>query len=85
MLKIYLSSVIIWMIINYSATKLFGPKITENGWLENKKATKMSWIVALFVMSAIPVFRLLIPVCCFIMGSMTKEQFDEWIESNKNL
>lgn len=84
MLKIYFSSVIIWMIINYSAAKIFKTKIRENGWLENKKPLKMNWLVALFVMSAIPVFRLLIPVCCFIMGSTTKEEFEKWCEDIKN-
>lgn len=84
MLKIYFSSVVIWMIINYSAAKIFEAKIRENGWLEGQKPLKMNRLVALFILSAIPVLRLLIPVCCLLMGSITKEEFEKWREDIKN-
>lgn len=75
MLKVYLASIIIWMIINYSMVTLFGPKIKANGWVDENGIVIGKW-KALFVGSAIPFVRLLVFACFIIMTVYTKEQFD---------
>lgn len=76
MLKIYLSSIVIWMIIIYCAVKICGPKIAENGWLESSKHTMGKW-TALFVLSAIPLLRLIVLSVLFYMAIYTKEQYEK--------
>ena len=75
MLKAYLASITIWMIINYSMVTLFGPKIKANGWVDENGAVIGKW-KALFVGSAIPLVRLLVFSCFILMTVYTKEQFD---------
>lgn len=76
MLKIYLSSVVIWMIIIYCAATICGPKIKENGWLESTRHTMGKW-TALFVLSVIPLLRLLVLSVIFYMSIYTKEQYEK--------
>lgn len=75
MLKIYLASIVIWMIINYSMVTLFGPRIKANGWVDERGTVIGKW-KALFVGSAIPLVRLLVFSCFILMSIYTKEQFD---------
>ena len=75
MLKLYLTSIIIWMIINYSMATLFGPRIKANGWVDESGTVLGKW-KALFVGSAIPLLRLLVFTCFILMTVYTKEQFD---------
>ena len=76
MLKIYISSVIVWMIIIYCAAKLFGPQIRENGWLNDAKPITMGKWTTLFVASAIPLVRLLLLSVFVYMALYTKEQYE---------
>lgn len=75
MLKIYISSVIIWMIIIYCAAKIFGPQIKNNGWTTTAKPTMGKW-TTLFVVSAIPLLRLLVLSVFVYMALYTKEQYE---------
>ena len=83
MLKLYLTSIIIWMIINYSVIKMFANNITENGWYDGVKSTKMNKVTALFVISAVPLLRVFTLFCIFYIASFTKEEFDEWQKKQK--
>lgn len=80
-IKLYLISIVIWMIMIYGTAYLFEEKIKENGWFDLPKSKKNPWLM-LFFMSAIPIIRVLFLLSVIIMASMTKEQVDEW--KNKN-
>ena len=83
MIKLYLISIAIWMIMMYGTAWLFEEKIKENGWTNLPKSKKNPWMV-LFVASATPVVRVLFFISELIMVGMTKEKFDEWIKESKN-
>lgn len=88
MLKFYLSSVIIYMIIMHAMLSMFKPAMKEKGWLSNE-TVKTNRIAGLFILSAIPIVRLVIVVFIFYTATHTKEEFDKWqaevIEQNKEL
>ena len=83
MLKFYLTSVIIWMIINYSIVTMFGPKIRENGWVQNNNTIIGKW-KALFIGSAVPILRLLVLLAFMAMSVYTKEQYDKELGKYRN-
>ena len=82
MLKIYLTSVFIYMIMIYAIAYLGQYKIKENGWLDDSKKKGNPW-VALFCLSAVPVFRLVVIIALFIMIGMTKEDFDKLVNETE--
>lgn len=84
MLKIYLSSILIWMIIIYCACFIFEKQVRENGWLTTENKSKDGGLKTLFVLSAIPVVRLFVFIIILVMTTYTKEQFDEWYKKVKN-
>ena len=84
MLKTYLISVIIWMIIMYCVIKIFGPRVVENKWTENVTPT-MGKFTSLFVMSAVPFFRCLFLFSFLYMASCTKDQFDKKYKTNNDM
>ena len=84
MLKLYFTSIIIWMIINYSTIKMFANKIIENGWCDGAKTPTMSKLTALFVMSAVPILRVLTWCGILYISFTTKDEFDEWQKGQKN-
>ena len=76
MLKVYLTSVIIYMIIIYCMCAIFMDSIKSKGWIsEIKKGSKLG---VLFTLSAVPILRFFVVVLIFYMATHTKEQFDEW-------
>lgn len=77
MLKIYISSVVIWMVIIYCAIKIFGSKIKENGWLGENNTNIVKRITSLFILSAIPILRLLVFAVLIYMSTYTKEQYEK--------
>ena len=84
MLKIYLSSIVIWMIILYCEVSIFKNAIVEKGWVNpNKKPSENGW-KSLFVLSAIPVIRFFIFILIIVMSTYTRKQFEEWSEKVKN-
>ena len=84
MLKFYLTTVIIWMIIIYSMCILFEKQIKEKGWLKNVLATsKLKAFILLFCMSSIPVIRLFAAISIFMMACLTPEEVEEMKESDK--
>lgn len=84
MLKVYFSSVLIWMIIICCTISIFKNAIVEKGWVDpNKKSSENGW-KCLFVLSAIPIIRFFVFISIIVMSTYTKEQFDEWCEKVKN-
>lgn len=83
MLRIYLVSIIIWMIIIFCTIQLFKFKIVENGWLELKSDQVMNPFMVLFLTSAVPLVRLLMFVCTIYMAIYTKEQYEELKEDRE--
>ena len=84
MLTFYLSTVVIWMIIFLSLMLILVERIDKNGWLtgdSNKGSVKD--IVHLFLISTIPILRLVIVIIFITMASVNKEEFYEWIKTNK--
>jgi hypothetical protein len=79
MLKIYLTSIVIWMIINFCTIQIFQFKIKDNGWLELETTNQTtSPFMYLFTMSAVPLIRVLVLVVIIYMSIYTKEQFEEY-------
>ena len=76
MLKTYLVSIVIWMIVMYCIIKLFGPKIVENKWTHDVTPT-MGKFTSLFVMSAVPLLRCLFLFSHLYMASHKKEEFNK--------
>lgn len=80
MLKLYLTTVVIWMIIIYATTKILGPSIKEKGWIKSDTSTKRGKLSTLFVLAAVPLIRLWVWILLFVMCTYTYEQFEEWIK-----
>ena len=82
MLKFYLTTVVIWMIIIWATATICGPGIKEKGWIKNDTSTKRGKYSTLIV-AAIPLIRLLVWIFLFIMCSYTYEEFEKWVNKQK--
>ena len=76
MLKIYFCSILIWMIIIFSIGYVCKESIQSKGWIDETKKNK-HWLVALFCISSIPIFRLLVASGMLFMASTTKEEYQK--------
>lgn len=83
MLKFYLTTVVIWMIIIYATVKILGPGIKEKGWIKSDTSTKRGRFSTLFTLAAVPFIRLLVWILLFVMCTYTHEQFEEWKNKQK--
>lgn len=83
MLRIYLTSVLIYMIIIYAVIYMGQYKIKENGWLDGEKK-KGSGVISLLCLSAVPIFRLFVVITVFVMAAMPKEEFEKLKDDMKN-
>ena len=79
MLKLYLTTIVVWMIIIYATAKLLGPAIKEKGWIKGDSSTKRESFSILFTLAAVPVIRLLVWAFLFVMCAYTHKEFEEWI------
>ena len=73
MLKFYLSTIIIWYIIIYATCKLTAPLIKNNGWDKlytntNENKSRIKRLFGCLLISAIPIFRLIVVVGLFILA-----------------
>ncbi len=74
MLKFYFSTVLIYAIVIYASLRVLRKSIVDNGWLEGATdagepggtATK------LFLLAAVPVFRLVVVIMIFVMADKKK-------------
>lgn len=79
---VYLTSVIIYMIIIYSMTFIFGDTMKAKGWAASEKPNANK-LVILFCLSAVPILRIFVLVSILYMATHTKEEFDKWQEEAK--
>lgn len=85
MLKFYLATVIAWMIILYCLVAIFQNGIIEKLGTDNgKKKSSFEKLKTLFVMSAVPVVRLLVAIMIVYIAACKKEDFDELMKKSKN-
>lgn len=82
MLKFYLITVVIWMIIIYCTTAIFqngiAKKLKTN---EEKKSGLFKKLRGLFILAAIPIVRLLVVVVLIYIAACKQEDFDKLMES----
>lgn len=83
MLKFYLTTVVVWMIIIYATAKIVGPVVKEKGWIKSDTSTNGGKFSTLFTLAAVPLIRLLVWIFLFVMCTYTHEEFDEWIKGKK--
>lgn len=83
MLKFYLSTVIVWMIIIYCVINIFKTAYIKNGWVDIESNSHNNSLKNLVIISAVPLLRL--GILCFIiyMASATKEDFEELVDKLK--
>lgn len=85
MLKFYLLTIIIWLVANLGVLRFYCMQIMDNGWLELSDPTDINagrLLGSLFLMSAVPILRLLVFGVNIYMGTHTKQEFEEWVEKN---
>ena len=83
MIKLYLSSIIIWAIMVFGTAYIFEEKIMDNGWKDSLK-TKKNPYVMLAISPAIPVVRAIFFTSAIAMALITKEKYDELERRVKN-
>ena len=77
MLKFYLTTVVIWMIIIWATVQMFGSAIREKGWIKEDKSTKKGRFSILFTLAAVPIIRLFVCLIIIFMSAYTPEQWQE--------
>lgn len=76
MLKIYLTSVIIYFLVIRSTLILCENMIIKNGWLTGKKkTTQLRALYNTLILSLVPLLRLAVFVFMIVMAVMPKEKF----------
>lgn len=75
MLKFYLTTVVIWLIILYAVAFLSEDAIRKNGWLDDAKKPKYKFqgFLTAVAISAIPIFRLISALTILVMAYNNKE------------
>lgn len=87
MLKIYLSSVVIWFIILFCELLLFKDFIYKNGWADinsDRKHNLFRLIIGWLMCAAVPVIRFVMAIIIFIMAGISKERANQIIEEAKD-
>lgn len=87
MLKLYLISVVIWMIIIGCTTSLFKEGIKkklEKFELNKSKKSLFSGLKALFILAAVPIVRLIIAIMLIYIATCKQEDFDELMKKVDN-
>lgn len=68
MLNFYFTTVAIYAIIIASITRLFKDAIQKNGWLDDVEEREISKWTMLFLLSSLPVLRLIIVIGIYMMA-----------------
>lgn len=80
MLQIYLITIVIWFIINFSASVICAGNIRDNGWIGSKydKHYPPRKALLMFICTcAIPVLRVMFLVVIFMMSNITPDEYDD--------
>ena len=80
MLKFYLTTVVVWMIIIWAMAQICEPAIREKGWIKEDKSTKKGRLSILFTLAAVPIIRVFVCIIIFFMSGYTPEQWQEMRE-----
>lgn len=85
MLKFYLTTVVIWMIIIRCTILMFKDGIKKKiGVDETKKASLFKRLSTLFIFAAVPFLRLIIEIMIIYMANCTQEDYDELVNKANN-
>lgn len=84
MLKIYLTSVLIFMIINLCVASIFRSALIKNGWVVEPRNPWHKRIYNAFIISAVPIIRVFATVLLICMAGMKKEDFEKIVEEKEN-
>lgn len=84
MLKIYLASVLIFMIINISASTIFRNAYIKNGWIIELHNSWPKRIYNAFLLSAVPILRVFITVMLICMAVIKREDLEKIVEEKEN-
>lgn len=84
MLKFYLTTVVIWMIIIQSTILMFKDVLKKRIGCGKKKNGLIKRISNLFLLSAVPIFRLCIEIMIICFAICNQEDFDKMMEKYKN-
>lgn len=85
MLKFYLTTVAIWMIIIYCTAAMFENAIDKKlatlpTYKENKKSSLFKKFRAHFLLSAVPIVRVTIPLLLIWIAICSQEDFDKMMK-----
>jgi len=84
MLKFYLTTVIVWMIIINSITIIFKDALNKKiGVTKTNKAGFIQRTNTLFALSAIPIIRLGVAIIIIYIATCKQEDFDKLMETVK--
>ena len=75
--RFYLTTVFIYMIIIFSIIALFKDALKKRLPKCDKKSTWSRTLFTLFILSAVPILRLIIAVCLVYIATCKQEDFDE--------
>lgn len=83
MIKIYLASVIIYMIIIYCTIFIFNDSMKDKGWGTTAQR-KVNRLTVLFCLSAVPILRVIVLASILYLATHTKEEVEKLLEEAKN-
>lgn len=83
MLKAYLASVLIFMIINLSTVSFFRDMYIKNGWVVGPRKPWYKRIYSAFLISAVPIFRVFMTMLLICLAAIKKEYLEK-IAEDKN-
>ena len=85
MLKFYLATVIIWMIVIYCVVAIFQNGITKKlGTNKEEKASLFKKLKFLFILAAVPIVRLCMVIVIIYIATCKQEDFDELMKRTNN-
>ena len=85
MLKFYLTTVVIWMIIIECTTSIFKDAIRKKtGKDGTNKANIFKRFGTLFPLAAIPIVRLVVVIMIVYIATCSQEDFDKLMKNNNN-
>lgn len=65
------------MIIIFGITFICKSTIKEKGWIDDSKKNSKHWLIVLFCISSIPIFRMLVAAGLLFMATISKEEYQK--------
>ena len=73
MLKLYVSTVIVWTIVLWASSRIAGPFVDKNGWLDTPRLDDGGDNIAPLIVALVPVFRLAVLIGIWYMAFNKKQ------------